>query len=208
MPLEEVFGHALRGETCYLTTAHRPPLPLPVSTWTRTADTSDELLLSLCAGPTIDVGCGPGRLTVELAARGHVALGIDVVPEAVGQSRRRGAAALRRDVFAPVPGEGRWETALLADGNIGIGGDPVALLNRLRRLLAPGGRLVVEAAAPHRDSSVFSARLECECGPSEAFRWAVVTVDELAALAHEAGLVEASRWTAHGRWATVLTEPA
>ena len=41
---------------------------------------------------------------------------------------RRGGAALRRDVFAPLPGEGRWYTALLADGNVGIGGDPVALL--------------------------------------------------------------------------------
>ena len=30
----------------------------------------------------------------------------------------------------PMPGEGRWDTVLLADGNIGIGGAPVALLRR------------------------------------------------------------------------------
>ena len=77
-----------------------------------------------------------------------MALGIDVVHEAVGQTRARGAAALRRDIFGAVPGEGRWQTALLADGNVGIGGDPVALLRRLRRLLLPGGRVVVEVAPP------------------------------------------------------------
>ena len=44
----------------------------------------------------------------------------------------RGVTGPARDVFDPLPGEGRWETALLADGNIGIGGDPVALLRRLR----------------------------------------------------------------------------
>ncbi len=51
-------------------------------------------------------------------------------------------------MFAPLPGEGRWGTALLADGNIGIGGDPVALLRRLREVLDPRGRIVVELAAP------------------------------------------------------------
>ena len=55
-----------------------------------------------------------------------------------------------RDVFGPLPGEGRWDTALLADGNIGIGGDPVALLARVRELLAPEGRVVVDLAAPGR----------------------------------------------------------
>ncbi len=65
-------------------------------------------------------------------------LGIDVVPEAVEQTRRRGASALQRDLFDALPGEGRWQTALLADGNVGIGGDPVALLARTRDLVQPG----------------------------------------------------------------------
>lgn len=75
-------------------------------------------------------------------------LGIDVVPEAVALTRERGASALVRDVFAPVPGEGWWDTALLANGNIGIGGDPVTLLRRVHALLLPGGRAVVEVARP------------------------------------------------------------
>ena len=79
----------------------------------------------------------------------------------------RGGAALRRDVFDTLPGEGRWETALLADGNVGIGGDPVALLRRLREVLDPRGRVVAEVAAPgtpphrrlgRRSSAVTSTR--------------------------------------------------
>ena len=59
-------------------------------------------------------------------------------PRRSGRPATRGVAALLRDVFDPVPGEGRWETALLADGNIGIGGDPVALLERVRHAGRPG----------------------------------------------------------------------
>ncbi|HJQ06332.1 MAG TPA: class I SAM-dependent methyltransferase [Nocardioides sp.] len=208
MPAGEVFSHALRGETCYLSTPDRQRLRLPVADWTRATDGSDDLLLQACLGATLDIGCGPGRMVAELAARGHVTLGIDVVGEAVRQTVDRGAAALMRDVFARVPGEGRWETALLADGNIGIGGDPAALLARARRLLHPGGRVVVEVAGPGERSAHFDARLECACGHSERFPWAVVSIDALPALADAAGLVEIDRLTAHGRWVGVLTEAA
>ena len=55
----------------------------------------------------------------------------------------RGAAALCRDVFDPLPARDAGPRALLADGNVGIGGDPVALLRRIRaaaRSRRPGGR--------------------------------------------------------------------
>ena len=55
-------------------------------------------------------------------------------------ARSCGALALHRDVFATVPGTGRWARVLLADGNIGIGGDPDALLSRVAELLKPPGR--------------------------------------------------------------------
>ena len=59
-----------------------------------------------------------------------------------------GALALQRDVFGYLPGTGRWATVLLADGNIGIGGDPVALLRRAQNLLRPGGAVVTEISPP------------------------------------------------------------
>jgi len=206
LSVAEVFSHALRGEVCHLTTPGEYRLELPVADWRRPSDAGDELLLRWCDGATLDVGCGPGRLIAELAVRGHVALGIDIVAEAIEQSRSRGAAALERDVFAPVPGEGRWETALLADGNIGIGGDATTLLDRIRRILRPGGRLVVETAPPGQRSSTVVARLECPCGHSGAFPWSVVSIDDLARMAQPAALVEVARESAGGRWVAVLME--
>ena len=165
-------------------------------------------MLDHCEGPTLDVGCGPGRLTVALAERGQVALGIDVVHEAVGQTRARGAAALRRDIFGAVPGEGRWQTALLADGNVGIGGDPVALLRRIRRLLLPGGRVVVEVAPPGVTTQSVLATLECDGLRSRPFRWSVVGVDGIAGVATSAGLTLRDRQPHGARWSAVLEDCA
>ncbi|HEY5985395.1 MAG TPA: SAM-dependent methyltransferase [Streptosporangiaceae bacterium] len=121
--------------------------PLGAGRWLA-AVPGDESVLRRCCGPTLDVGAGPGRLTVALAERGVPALAIDVTPYAVGLARSSGALALHRDVFASVPGTGRWARALLADGNIGIGGDPAALLLRISELLMPGGLALVEVQPP------------------------------------------------------------
>lgn len=84
---------------------------------------ADDILLSRCQGPVLDVGCGQGRLVAELNARGIVALGVDLSRQAVNLAAARGACVLRRNVTDRLPLEGRWGTILLADGNIGIGGD-------------------------------------------------------------------------------------
>lgn len=205
---EEVFAHALRGEHTYFLGPSWcvPPTPglLPVADWTRAADAEDRAMLRLCRGATLDIGCGPGRLTEELGLLGHVTLGIDLVHEAVHQTARRGAPALRRDVFGPLPGEGRWDTALLADGNIGIGGDPATLLARVRRLLSPQGRIVVEVGAPGARSARFLARLACDCGISAPFPWAVVGVDDITALAGLVGFTVTRTSRLGDRWGVVL----
>lgn len=203
-PFATVFAHALRGETCLVRTAGGPAVELPVASWTRAADPTDLLFLRHCAGATLDVGCGPGRLTEELAAAGHLVLGIDVVPEAVRQTLRRGGPALHRDVFDTLPGEGRWETALLVDGNIGIGGDPAALLARLRRVLVRGGRIVVEVGAPGTPTGAVEAQLACGCACTPYFPWALVGVDGLAAIAGAAALTVRAVDRYGARWCAVL----
>ena len=140
----------------------------------------DASLVERCQGPTLDVGAGPGRLTVALAERGIPALGIDVTPDAVRQTRSAGALALMRDVFGRIPGAGRWRTVLLADGAIGIGGDPAALLRRISDLLAPQGRALVELQPPGDD------------GPAGA--------DQIDELARTAGMELRELWTENGRW--------
>ena len=204
----EVFASALDGAPTVVVGIGDEPMTLPVHLWSRTADESDHALLALCDGPTLDVGCGPGRLTEALASRGHVALGIDVVSTAVTMTRERGVPALRRDVFDRVPGEGRWHTVLLADGNIGIGGDPVRLLQRVRTLLAPGGRVVVELGAPGTAVVSCWAALEASDRRSRPFRWATLGVDDIGPVATAAGF-EVPRIHRFGdRWAAVLTEAA
>ncbi len=116
----------------------REPLRADLERWCGEADAVDLALLARAEGPVIDVGCGPGRLVVELARQGRSALGVDVSSAAVRLTTAAGGAAVRRSVFDPVPGEGRWGAALLADGNVGIGGDPVALLRRCRALVRAG----------------------------------------------------------------------
>src|SRR5271154_3221783 len=56
--------------------------PLPVEDWLR-ARPGDTSTVARGEGPTLDVGSGPGRLTMALAEHGVPALGIDVTPYAV-----------------------------------------------------------------------------------------------------------------------------
>jgi SAM-dependent methyltransferase len=199
-----VFTEALRGDDCHVIGLDEGPVPLPVGRWRCEADASDRALLAHCVGHTLDVGCGPGRMSAHLMAGGHGVLGIDLVAEAVRQARERGVAALQRDVFAPLPGEGRWETVLLADGNIGIGGDPVALLARAAALLAPGGRVVVDVAPPGSASRVRDLAIRTAGGTTRPFRWSVVGVDAMAAVAAASGFRSFWSREVSGRWIAVL----
>lgn len=166
----------------------------------------DEGVLRRCTGWTLDVGCGPGRLAGALAARGRVALGIDMSATAVRLARRRGAYALRRDVFGPLPREGRWCRVLLVDGNIGINGDPERLLCRCRELARPDGEVLVELDPPGSPTWAGELRLRAaEGGLSGSFRWAYLSAEDLAQPARAAGLRVRDAWTEAGRWFASLS---
>jgi SAM-dependent methyltransferase len=178
-------------------------LPLEVERWCARADAVDLTVLARCEGTVLDVGCGPGRLVAELAARGRPALGIDVSEAAVAHTARLGGQALRRSVFEPLPGEGRWDTALLLDGNVGIGGDPAALLHRMAQLLTPGGLLIVETLADvdvDERVSVHIVRVTDPRGTDgPAFPWARLGTPALLRHAARAGWRREGQWSAGGR---------
>ncbi|GAA2715601.1 methyltransferase domain-containing protein [Actinoplanes palleronii] len=179
--------------------------------WCRDHRPGDTGLLDRCSGATLDVGCGPGRLTGALLLRGRAALGVDVSAVAVRMARARGASALRRDVFAPLPGHGRWQHLLLADGNLGIGGDPVALLRRCRELIARRGQVHAEVEPPGTGSWAGVATLHAASlgsgtdGVGAPLRWARVAADDLESLARTAGLRIRAAWNEEGRWFATLT---
>lgn len=179
-------------------------IPLAAQRWLRAAP-GDDSQLGRCGGPTLDVGAGPGRLTVALAERGVPALAIDVTPYAVSLARSCGALALQRDVFGYLPGTGRWATVLLADGNIGIGGDPAVLLRRSRSLLKPGGTVVAEIEPPGAQLRRERVRLRTPDRSGAWFPWAWVGVDQIGALADSSALQVAQVWADAGRWFTELS---
>ncbi|MEU4091553.1 methyltransferase domain-containing protein [Streptomyces sp. NPDC026673] len=182
-------------------------LPLDIERWCAAPDTADTTVLNRCTGPVLDVGCGPGRLVAALSAQGSRALGVDVSPAAVARTRHLGGAAVRRSVFDRLPGEGRWGTVLLMDGNVGIGGDPQALLTRLRTLVAPGGRLLAEAA-PHDEDERLTVRVEDDQGRhGRPFPWARLGGTALLDTAEATGWIPAGRWTAAGRPFVELHRP-
>lgn len=172
--------------------------PLRVGDWLALR-AGDRSLLDRSAGATLDVGSGPGRLTVALAERGVPSLGIDVTSYAVELTRAAGGLALRRDVFARVPGGGRWDTVLLADGNIGIGGDAETLLRRVLELLRPGGDALVETEPPGFRSRTERVRLRGATAGAW-FDWARVSADDLAGLAARISATVIERWEDSGRW--------
>jgi SAM-dependent methyltransferase len=168
----------------------RDDLPLAVARWCSEPDDVDLELLSRCADPTLDAGCGPGRLVGALSAAGRQALGVDVAAAAVRLARVTGATVVRRSVFEALPDEGRWGTVLLADGNIGIGGEPVALLRRCGELLTPGGIVLVELESPQARSTWFT--------------WAHLAADMIDEPARAAGLRVVDSWTMADRWFACL----
>ena len=164
--LGNLYDRALDGERCWVRHDDGRLRQLPVRSWLggQHADRRfDNAVLGLCKGPTIDLGCGPGRLVARLIERGVPALGVDQSATAVGLARRSGAPALVRDVFEPLPGTGRWQTVLLADGNVGLGGDPWRVLSRAGELLKHGGRSSPSSMRPIRVSILGG----CDWSPGE-----------------------------------------
>lgn len=197
---------AFAGQACTVLAGTGGVTRLPVRRWSREPDGADcDLFLGRCVGLTLDIGCGPGRLTAALTAREIPTMGIDVSREAVRLTRRRGGRAQLCDVFAPVLNHGRWLTALLADGNIGIGGDPVRLLSRVHHLLAPGGIVLAELDPPGKGLVYDRLRLRVGNRESAAFGWAFVGVDAIDDLAVAAGLSLVAVRGSGGRFIGVLS---
>lgn len=174
----EPFARALASGSGTLTLRpdgvhHAEAVDFDVRVWCEDASLLERSLLRTLQGPVLDVGCGPGRMLGAAQGIGLTALGIDTSADAVRRARRRGASAIEQSVFAPVPHSGLWQSVILLDGNIGIGGSITSLLRRCRELIAPEGILLAELDTDDSVDVVFSAVLEDENGnQSEPFRWA------------------------------------
>jgi len=167
--------------------------------WLRSASREDRQVLARATGPVLDVGCGPGRHVRALQALGVEVLGIDLSPSVLETATRRGAVVRAGSVFDPLPRMGQWQTALLLDGNFGLGGDPLDLLLRLRRVLRPNGRVLADlVTGPPMPSRRLRLRHGCHLGPE--FPWAPLHLDDLDAVAAGANFEVVDVWRGERRW--------
>lgn len=200
----EPYAHALQGgvgELLFLRNASsRASTTMDVSRWSADADAADLSLLASVEGPVLDIGCGPGRMVRAARDLGLVALGIDVSAPAVRHARRLGGSFAQVSIFDEVPHEGLWQTALLVDGNIGIGGDIPQLLTRSANLLRGTGEILVEVDARHDHESRYTGEvLDARGRRSASFPWAEIGRDRLSALLPTVGLRLVEHWMADGR---------
>ena len=175
-------------------------LPMDVKRWNAHADAADLSLLRSATGPLLDIGCGPGRMVRAAMDMGLAVLGVDVSPTAIDIARAEGLSVIERSVFDRLPAEGQWQTVLLVDGNVGIGGDVRAMLVRCLELLAPSGEIVIELHPDRSTHSTYSARVIGENGGhSEVFPWAEIGLEPLLDIARDLGLVARQAWDFDGR---------
>ncbi|HEY3630387.1 MAG TPA: class I SAM-dependent methyltransferase [Jatrophihabitantaceae bacterium] len=177
---------------------------LNLARWAGSLDDADRTVLDRCVAPVLDVGCGPGRFVLALAEQGQAALGVDITPAAVQLTQRHGAPALHRDVFVRTPGEGRWPTALLMDGNVGIGGDPERLFTRLRKVITNAGQVLVEIHPDPGTDRCSTVRFSLGGLVGPPFPWAEIGRTALDRHAQRAGYVVVEDWSVGGRSFAVL----
>jgi SAM-dependent methyltransferase len=212
---EEPYARALRrdDQMLYLRDARSdslaPSYAMDVSRWSDDADETDVSLLASATGAVLDIGCGPGRMVKAAMGLGLAALGIDVSPTAVEIAREAGLMVLHRSVFERLPREGAWGTALLVDGNIGIGGDPTTMMRRCAELIADDGSIVVEVHSdPQRDLSYDGTVVDMHGYQSDEFPWAEIGRAALERRAYPLGLELEESWETDGRSFCRFVKPA
>lgn len=105
---------------------------------------SYELLGDLAGRTVVDVGCGGGRAVAELAGRGARAIGVDLDPEMIAVARDRcPAGEFQVGDACALPLETGSVAGYRADKVLHMLPDPVRAVAEARRVLAPGGRIVL-----------------------------------------------------------------
>ena len=153
-----------------------PFLNHPLLTAERTAQEIDfiEPQLNVIQGARIlDVGCGFGRHSVELARRGYVVSGIDPSAALIAEARIRAAEAGVSLDLRQEWGE-MFSTAQVYDaaiclftslGQITEQGENSGLLDNVFAALKPGGHFVVEV--PQRQTAVRQLKLKENFGEGD-----------------------------------------
>ena len=184
----------------------------------------ERVALETCAGTVVDLGAGAGCHALELQRRGHAVLALDTDARSVDVQRTRGVVAARVGSLGSL-GDACADTVLLLQHGVGLAGDLAGLrwlLGEVRRVLRPGGALLLdgrgpdhveahELAAARDDDYPGVAELWMSHGPfvGAVFPWLVVDAERFGQVARRAGLTADvlhrepdGRWLARARPAT------
>ena len=92
----------------------------------------------------LDIGCGAGSVSAELAKRGHEVCGLDIMPEAVARAKNRGINAEIYDInHLPLPFKDSFFDCILALDILEHVFDPLSLLREMRRVLSTEGYSII-----------------------------------------------------------------
>jgi SAM-dependent methyltransferase len=151
----------------------------------------------------LDLGCGSGRLTLELARRGAAATGVDRSAKALDAARARAGAAgidvafAQADIDEALPFSDRAFAAVTSRLALMIARDPPATLREAARVVRPGGVVVTAVWARIEENPWFGeprAAVAEALGPDRAAFARVFgrlgDADELAELHRQAGLAD------------------
>jgi SAM-dependent methyltransferase len=123
---------------------------LPFRRWPK----AERQALRLARGRVLDIGCGAGRVGLELQERGHEVVGIDLSPLAVEVSRRRGVRDARVLAVTQVDRSLGWfDTFVMFGNNFGLMGSRRRapwLLRRFRAIANEGARILAESVNPYK----------------------------------------------------------
>ncbi len=135
----------------------------------RTPVETDQLEALLRIHPprrVLDLPCGQGRHSIELARRGYDVTGVDLSPFMLDVAKMRAAAAavqvrwLQGDMRRPIRGE-KFDVILNLFTSFGYFADPAddqRVLTAGAAMLAPGGRLLLEVINGARIMNDFQSR--------------------------------------------------
>ena len=163
---------------------------------------SEQLLAAAEGAATVlDVGCGSGRLTAELARRGAEVTGIDVNERQLAAAGDRAAAeglavrVVAADMNRPLPFADGAFAAAVSRLSLMIARDPSATLREVGRTVAPGGAVATALWARIEQNPWFGEPRSAvaEVLGAEAAQFARVfgrlgDAEELAAAHRDAGL--------------------
>ena len=111
--------------------------------------------LRLARGRVLDVGCGAGRHSLHLQARGLKVTAIDHSPGAVKVCRLRGLKDVRRMELSAIGlfPAGHFDTVIMMGNNFGVLENPSRArvhLRRLHRATSPRGRIIAQTMDPFK----------------------------------------------------------